>query len=135
MLLIWIFLPVVSAQERLEFVAVRGMAEPFQRLLPHLANPLPRHAEDLSDLLERLGAIPVQAVVELEDLRLPVRQRGEGIVDRLGEDALPQIFLGADSPERAFVEKTSGAILVLLAFLILMNAAAIVLRQKFERRW
>jgi len=46
-----------------------------------------------------------------------------------------QIFLWADSPERAFVEKTSAAILVLLAFLILMNAVAVILRKRFERRW
>lgn len=46
-----------------------------------------------------------------------------------------QIFLWADSPERAFVEKTSGAIMVLLAFLIVMNALAVFLRKKFERRW
>jgi phosphate transport system permease protein len=46
-----------------------------------------------------------------------------------------QIFLWADSPERGFVEKTSAAIMVLLAFLILMNALAVVLRKKFERRW
>lgn len=46
-----------------------------------------------------------------------------------------QIFLWADSPERAFVEKTSGAIMVLLAFLILMNALAVVLRKRLERRW
>ena len=50
--------------------------------------------------------------------------------------ALPvQIFLWADSPERGFVEKTSGAILVLLAFLIAMNGLAIWLRQRFERQW
>jgi phosphate transport system permease protein len=50
--------------------------------------------------------------------------------------ALPvQIFLWADSPERAFVEKTSAAIMVLLAFLIVMNAAAVILRKRFERRW
>jgi len=50
--------------------------------------------------------------------------------------ALPvQIFLWADSPERAFVERTSAAIMVLLAFLITMNAAAVILRKKFERRW
>jgi len=50
--------------------------------------------------------------------------------------ALPvQIFLWADSPERAFVEKTSAAILVLLGFLIVMNAAAIALRIKFEKQW
>jgi phosphate transport system permease protein len=46
-----------------------------------------------------------------------------------------QIYLWADSPERAFVEKTSAAIMVLLAFLLLMNGAAIVLRKKFEKRW
>lgn len=50
--------------------------------------------------------------------------------------ALPvQIYLWADSPERAFVERTSAAILVLLAFLIAMNALAIYLRRRFERRW
>ncbi len=46
-----------------------------------------------------------------------------------------QVFLWADSPERAFVEKTSGAIMVLLGFLVFMNAIAVVLRKKFERRW
>jgi len=46
-----------------------------------------------------------------------------------------QIYLWADSPERAFVERTSAAIMVLLAFLVVMNAGAIILRKKFERRW
>jgi len=46
-----------------------------------------------------------------------------------------QIYLWADSPERAFVERTSAAIMVLLFILLLMNAAAIFLRNKFERRW
>lgn len=46
-----------------------------------------------------------------------------------------QIFLWADSPERAFVERTSAAIIVLLAFLLAMNALAILLRRKLERRW
>ena len=50
--------------------------------------------------------------------------------------ALPvQIYLWADSPERAFVEKTSAAIIVLLAFLIIMNSLAVILRNRFERRW
>jgi len=50
--------------------------------------------------------------------------------------ALPvQIYLWADSPERAFVERTSAAILVLLGFLLVMNASAVWLRTKFERRW
>jgi phosphate transport system permease protein len=46
-----------------------------------------------------------------------------------------QIFLWADSPERAFVERTSAAIMVLLGFLIVMNATAVFLRKRFERRW
>ena len=46
-----------------------------------------------------------------------------------------QIYLWADSPERAFVERTSAAIMVLLAFLISMNALAVVMRKRFERRW
>lgn len=46
-----------------------------------------------------------------------------------------QIFLWSDLPERAFVERTSAAILVLLGFLIMMNGIAIYLRKKFERRW
>ncbi len=46
-----------------------------------------------------------------------------------------QVYLWADSPERAFVEKTSAAIMVLLAFLLAMNLLAVFLRKKFERRW
>jgi phosphate transport system permease protein len=50
--------------------------------------------------------------------------------------ALPvQVYLWADSPERAFVERTSAAILVLLVFLLVMNATAIMLRKRFERRF
>jgi phosphate transport system permease protein len=50
--------------------------------------------------------------------------------------ALPvQIYMWANEAERAFVERTSGAIIVLLIFLILMNFAAILLRRRFERRW
>jgi phosphate transport system permease protein len=46
-----------------------------------------------------------------------------------------QIFLWADSPERGFEEKTAAGIMVLLAFLITMNAIAIYLRKRFEVRW
>jgi phosphate transport system permease protein len=50
--------------------------------------------------------------------------------------ALPaQIFMWADQPERGFVERTSAAILILLSFLIVMNAAAIYIRHKFEKKW
>ncbi|MGR9051598.1 MAG: phosphate ABC transporter permease PstA [Gammaproteobacteria bacterium] len=46
-----------------------------------------------------------------------------------------QIYLWADSPERAFVERTSAAIMVLLIFLISMNGLAVYLRKRYERRW
>jgi phosphate transport system permease protein len=46
-----------------------------------------------------------------------------------------QIYLWADSPERAFAERTSAAIIALLLLLITMNSLAVVLRQRFERRW
>jgi phosphate transport system permease protein len=50
--------------------------------------------------------------------------------------ALPvQVFLWSDLPERGFVERTSGAIIVLLVFLLIMNATAVVLRSRFEKRW
>ncbi len=46
-----------------------------------------------------------------------------------------QIYLWVDSPERAFVERTSAAVMILLGFLIVMNATAVILRKRFERRW
>jgi len=50
--------------------------------------------------------------------------------------ALPvQIYLWADSPERAFAERTSAAIIVLLVFLLLMNLAAVLVRRRMERKW
>lgn len=50
--------------------------------------------------------------------------------------ALPvQIFLWSDEVSRGFVEKTSAAILVLLAFLLAMNAGAVYLRNRFEIKW
>ncbi|UXZ52937.1 phosphate ABC transporter permease PstA [Halomonas sp. 7T] len=46
-----------------------------------------------------------------------------------------QVFTWSGEPDRAFVEKTAGGILVLLAVLISLNASAVLLRKKFERRW
>ena len=57
-----------------------------------------------------------------------------GILD--SATVLPvQIYLWSDSPERAFTALTAATILVLLGFLTLMNAIAIYLRKRFERRW
>ena len=58
----------------------------------------------------------------------------KGVTD--AATALPvQIFLWFDAPERAFQERASATIIVLLVFLVLMNLLAVVLRRKLERRW
>lgn len=50
--------------------------------------------------------------------------------------AMPvQVYLWSDSPEIGFVEKTSGAIIILLLFLITANSLAVFLRNKFEVKW
>ena len=110
-----------------------------------------------------LGASPVQVVLHhVLPLAMPGMLTGTivGMAQALGETApllmigmvafvvdiprgildpataLPvQIFLWADAPERAFGERTAAAILVLLAFLILMNLTAVILRKRFEQRW
>ncbi|RCL03905.1 MAG: phosphate transport system permease protein [Candidatus Tokpelaia sp. JSC161] len=46
-----------------------------------------------------------------------------------------QIYMWANEAERAFVERTFCAIIVLLMFLALMNIAAVLLRNRFERRF
>ncbi|MGB0506818.1 MAG: phosphate ABC transporter permease PstA [Pikeienuella sp.] len=110
-----------------------------------------------------LGATPVQAVFHhVLPVAMPGMLTGAivGMAQALGETApllmigmvafivdapesilepataLPvQIFLWADSPERAFTEKTAAAIIVLLTFLIAMNLIAILLRRKLEKRF
>ncbi|MHC0052895.1 phosphate ABC transporter permease PstA [Actibacterium sp. D379-3] len=50
--------------------------------------------------------------------------------------ALPvQVYNWTQRADPAFVERASGAIIVLLIFLLFMNAIAIFLRRRFERRW
>lgn len=110
-----------------------------------------------------LGASPVQAVFHhVIPVAMPGMLTGAiiGMAQALGETApllmigmvafivdiptsilepataLPvQIFLWADSPERAFSEKTAAGIIVLLIFLIAMNLIAILMRRKLETRF
>ena len=50
--------------------------------------------------------------------------------------ALPvQIYMWSSAQERGFVERTSGATMVLLVFLLAMNLIAVILRRRFERKW
>jgi len=46
-----------------------------------------------------------------------------------------QVFTWAGEPRQAFTEKTGAGIIVLLAILLTLNATAVFLRRKFERRW
>ncbi|MGR3540893.1 MAG: phosphate ABC transporter permease PstA, partial [Hasllibacter sp.] len=58
----------------------------------------------------------------------------EGLFDPAS--ALPvQVFNWTQRSDPAFFERASGAIIVLLVFLLVMNAIAILLRRRFERRW
>ncbi|MEZ5812213.1 MAG: phosphate ABC transporter permease PstA [Rhizobiaceae bacterium] len=58
----------------------------------------------------------------------------EGLFDP--SSALPvQVYNWTQRGDPAFVERASGAIIVLLIFLVIMNAIAIILRRRFERRW
>lgn len=110
-----------------------------------------------------VGASPMQAIFyHVLPLAMPGMMTGTiiGMAQALGESApllmigmvafivdipggafdpstvLPvQIFLWADSPERAFLERTSAAIMILIGFLIVMNALAVILRKRFEQRW
>ena len=110
-----------------------------------------------------VGASPVQTVLHhVVPLAMPGMLTGTiiGLAQALGESApllvigmvafivdvpggplepataLPvQIYLWSDSPERAFVERTSAAIMVLLLFLVAVNGLIVLLRKKFERRW
>ena len=110
-----------------------------------------------------IGASPVQVVFHhVMPLALPGMLTGTilGMARALGETApllmigmrafltsvpqgltqpatvLPvQIFIWSDNVSRGFVEKTSGAIIVLMAFLLTINSLAIYLRNRFEVRW
>ena len=123
-----------------------------------------RHAQvRVAEVELALGATPVQAVFHhVFPVALPGMMTGAivGMARALGDTApllmigmvafivdvpksilepataLPvQVFLWADSPERAFTEKTSAAIIVLLLFLIVMNLAAVLIRRKLEQRF
>jgi phosphate transport system permease protein len=58
----------------------------------------------------------------------------EGFLDPA--TALPvQVYSWASRADPAFIERSNGAIIVLLVFLVIMNVGAILLRRRFERRW
>ena len=46
-----------------------------------------------------------------------------------------QIYLWKSTAARGFVELTAAGVMVLLSFLVLMNAIAVYVRYKFEKKW
>jgi len=63
-----------------------------------------------------------------------IPQSPEGLTE--AATVLPaQIYTWASRPERAFSELTAAGIIVLLAVLLTLNATAVLLRKRFERRW
>jgi len=58
----------------------------------------------------------------------------EGLLDQF--TALPiQIFVWTQDPDPEFKSAAAGAILVLMAMLLLMNSIAIWLRNRYEQKW
>jgi phosphate transport system permease protein len=114
--------------------AARGLgASPMQVVLHHVL-PLAMPGVLTGTIIGMARALGETAPLLMIGMVAFIADVPRGLTD--AATALPvQIFLWADSPERAFVAKTSGAILVLLAFLVAMNGTAIWLRRRFEKRW
>ena len=107
-------------------------ASPMQTILYHVL-PLAMPGMLTGTIIGMARALGESAPLLLIGMVAFIVDVPSGILDP--STVLPvQIFLWADSPERAFVERTSAAIMVLLAFLIVMNALAVLLRKRFERR-
>src|SRR5688572_25057716 len=114
--------------------AARGLgASPLQVVLHHVL-PLAMPGILTGTIIGMARALGETAPLLMVGMVAFVVDVPHGIRD--AATALPvQIFLWADSPEPAFREKTAGAILVLLGFLVAMNGTAIWLRRRFEKRW
>ncbi len=119
--------------------------------------------DSIRDAARALGATPLQVVLHHSlPLSIPGIMTGTilGLARAIGETApllmigmvafiadkpggftapataMPvQIYLWAGSAEAGYIEKTAAAIMVLLTILLVMNAAAIYIRKKFEIRW
>jgi phosphate transport system permease protein len=108
-------------------------ASPMQALIYHVL-PLAMPGMLTGTIIGMAQALGETAPLLMIGMVAFIADVPQGIFDPA--TALPvQIFLWADSPERAFVERTSAAIMVLLAFLAAMNALAVIMRKRFERRW
>ena len=108
-------------------------ASPVQVVFHHVL-PLALPGILTGTIIGMARALGETAPLLMIGMRAFIASPPSGITDP--SSVLPvQIFLWSDEVDRAFVEKTSAAIIVLLVFMLLMNGLAIYLRNKFERRW
>lgn len=114
--------------------AALGMGASRLQAITHHVLPLAMPGIMTGTIIGMAHAVGETAPLLMIGMNAFVTQAPNWVLD--SSSVLPvQIFIWSDKPERGFVELTSAAILVLLAFLITMNGAAIWLRKKFERRW
>jgi phosphate transport system permease protein len=114
--------------------AAYGVGASKQQVVMHHVLPLAMPGIMTGAIIGTARAMGESAAVLMIGMVAFIVDIPKGITDPA--TVLPvQIFLWADAPERAFVERTSAGIMVMLVFLVLMNAAAVVIRRRFERRW
>jgi phosphate transport system permease protein len=114
--------------------AALGVGASAQQVAWHHTLPLAMPGILTGTIIGLAQALGETAPLLLIGMNAFITQQPGGILDPA--TALPtQIYIWADSPERGFVSRTSAAILVLLGFLVIMNAVAVWLRKRFERRW
>jgi phosphate transport system permease protein len=108
-------------------------ASPVQTVFHHVL-PLALPGILTGTIIGMARALGETAPLLMIGMRAFVATPPGGITDP--SSVLPmQIFLWSDEIDRAFVQNTSAAIIVLLVFLLAMNGLAIYLRNKFETRW
>ena len=114
--------------------AAFGMGASPQQVILHHVLPLALPGILTGTIIGLAQALGETAPLLLIGMNAFITSPPSGVLD--ASTALPtQIYIWADSPERGFVARTSAGILVLLGFLFVMNAIAIFLRQRLERRW
>jgi len=114
--------------------AALGIGASKMQVVFHHVLPLALPGILTGTIIGMARALGETAPLLLIGMRAFIASPPQGITD--AATALPvQIFLWSDEVDRAFVARTSAAIIVLLIFMLLMNGLAIYLRNKFERRW
>lgn len=108
-------------------------ASPVQAVFHHVL-PLALPGILTGTIIGMARALGETAPLLIIGMRVFAASPPEGVTDTA--TVLPmQIFLWSDEIDQAFVQNTSAAIIVLLAFLLAMNGLAIYLRNRFETRW